>query len=44
MIYDNPFTPSIGLLRIYSGRQVQGEILPLNGYLVRNRQWVAKPK
>jgi hypothetical protein len=44
MIYDDPFTPSIGLLRIYSGQQVEGEILPLNGYLVRGRQWVAKPK
>lgn len=44
MIYDEPFTPSVGLLHIYPQQQVRAEIVPLSGYLVRGRQWVAKPE
>lgn len=44
MIYDEPFTPSIGLLRIYPQQQVRAEIVTLSGYKVRGRQWVAKPE
>lgn len=44
MIYDEPFSPSIGLLHIYPQQQVLAEVIPLSGYQVRGRQWVAKPE
>lgn len=42
MVYNEPIHPSIGLLHIYPEQRIEAEIVPLNGYRVRSRQWVAK--
>jgi len=42
MVYDEPLSTSIGLLRIYPEQRVEAEIIALTGYQVRGRQWVAE--
>jgi putative phosphoesterase len=36
----NDYFPSFGLLRVYSGGRVEGEIIHLERYDIRNREWV----
>ncbi len=34
------FPPTIGLLRFFSGGKVTADIVPMKGYVVKNRKWI----
>lgn len=34
--------PNIGLLQIYADGEVSGKMIPLAGYIIKNRKWVEK--
>jgi predicted phosphodiesterase len=36
----NDYFPSFGLLRVYAGGRVEGEIIQLERYDIRDREWV----
>ena len=39
MAFMNRELPTVGILRIQRGGNIQGEIVPLQGYTLVNRQW-----